>query len=82
MCDHTTRIRATLSPPTPLESRRCRSAVDPARSRAIDRIVTFALLAYALVNVAVAALALVDFSQYAATVEIDEAALASLLEYE
>ena len=45
-----------------------RSAVDPARSRAIDRIVTFALLAYALVNVAVAALALVDFSQYAATV--------------
>lgn len=39
-----------------------------ARSGAIDRIVTFALLAYALVNVAVAALALLDFPQYAATV--------------
>ena len=44
------------------------AAVDPARSRAIDRIITFALLAYALVNVAVAALALLDFPQYAATV--------------
>lgn len=44
------------------------AAVDPGRSRAIDRIVTFALLAYALVNVAVAALALLDFPQYAATV--------------
>ncbi|QPE03752.1 hypothetical protein IT882_10695 [Microbacterium schleiferi] len=41
---------------------------DPARSRAVDRIVTFALLAYALVNVAVAAIALLDFPQYAATV--------------
>lgn len=44
------------------------AAVDPGRSRAIDRIITFALLAYALVNVAVAALALLDFPQYAATV--------------
>lgn len=39
----------------------------PARGRLLDRIVTFGLLAYALVNVAVGALGLLDFPAYATT---------------
>lgn len=39
----------------------------PPRSRAVDRIVTFALLAYGLVNVVASFPALVDFTEYTDT---------------
>lgn len=50
------------------------ASVDPGRTRAsdrtraIDRVVTVVLLAYALVNGVFAVIALIDFPQYAATV--------------